>query len=116
MPKDTIDFSLYEPLEISVGEKIYTTVPFSQVVIDSFEKLVANDGAAKIGRVAMTVKLASLLYGEPEENLAKIDLGIVEKLVDKAVALIQSRKNPGINPAAEVEKNAPKPGADVTPQ
>lgn len=129
MPKFKVDTSLFEPVEIDVGEgRVFKSVPFSPPLFREIDKLEAQKKAGTLEGFEYVLRYVALIFGLKPEDLDGVDVRIlseVMRLVDAAMnagkPAAKAKDEPGEKPSAEVQaspeaaeatasKNEPKPG------
>ena len=121
MPKLIVDKSLFEPIEVEVGDKIYRAVPFSPWLMRAVNEL----GKNKKDDLSYMVDMAALVFGISAEEVEKIDLRALTPAIEYVTEQMNAKKgaSPVPTPAADeakiadaiseaaASKNEPKPEA-----
>ena len=116
MPTFKIASSLYEPVtnELEDGRK-FISAPLSPFLIQEVTKIQEQLKAGTLEGQAAIIQQISIIYGLDLKEAEKIDIRILEAMIENAAKAIRSNR-PGqpTTPEIEAEKNAPKPEAETT--
>ncbi len=143
MPRVKIETSLYDPLVIELGDKVYTSVPRSMRLIRELETLKKKGESGEIDDLEVSAGVLGFVFGVESVEFETIDGALLVAIAEKATQYIGSWKPKGPIPApapdfklptaeevvaaqkegrkidpfaeAESEKNVPKPGSEPSP-
>jgi hypothetical protein len=104
MPKLIVEKSLFEPIEVEVGEKVYRAVPFSPWLIRAVKDL----GDKRTDDISYMVDMAALVFGIKADEVEKIDIRALTPAIEYVTEQMQPRKAPAsiATPAADEAKIA----------
>ena len=113
-----IDKSIFEPVEVEIGDEVFRAIPFSAGLIRAINAIEPTPG----DDMARIIQTASLIFGKSPEEIEKIDLRALAPAIEYVTAQMGTKK-PASTPAADeanvkdaideatASKNAPEPGA-----
>ena len=118
MPKIVIEQSLYEPLEIVLGDKEFKSVPRSAAFIREMQKYQKRIKEAPADESAFVLaEFLALFFGVKPEDFTGMDIVFLERIAAEANAYIWNR--PKAEAPAGDEAKAPaeaEPPAVVAPE
>lgn len=109
MKRFVVETSLYEPIEVQIGDKVYTTQPLSNALIKSIGAVEAAVREKKISDVDGAVRLAALVFGAPPEEFETLDLRALNPAVGYALEALNEGRTGG-------QKNGEAPVVEVDPK
>jgi len=133
MPRHRIELSLWDPLVIELGDKVYTSVPRSVRLTEDVKALDEKRVAGTVDLYNFLTQFLGLFFGVNPEEFRGMDRAYLEALGDKALEYVnqqpKSEKKPdtmtvekAVTPVAvpkkdeaSAEKNVSKPGSVPTP-
>jgi len=133
MPRHRIELSLWDPLVIELGDKVYTSVPRSVRLMEDVKALDEKRVAGTVDLYNFLTQFLGLFFGVNPEEFRGMDRAYLEALGDKALEYVnqqpKSEKKPdtmtvekAVTPVAvpkkdeaSAEKNVSKPGSVPTP-
>jgi hypothetical protein len=124
MPRYIFETSLFDPLVIELGDKVYTSVPRSVRLIQDMEDLKKKYEAGMVSELDLMVQILGLVFGLNPDEFRTIDRSYLEAFTEKATGYIGEGKgkpanftDPTVPPAQkeESEKNVLTPGSEITP-
>ena len=133
MPRHRIELSLWDPLVIELGDKVYTSVPRSVRLMEDVKALDEKRVAGTVDLYNFLTQFLGLFFGVNPEEFQGMDRAYLEALGDKALEYVnqqpKSEKKPdtmtvekAVTPVAvpkkdeaSAEKNVSKPGSVPTP-
>jgi len=106
MRRFVIETSLFEPIEVEIGGRVYATVALSKQLIDAINDIQAQVREKKLADLDGSVRVAALIFGVPVEEFETLDLRALNPAVEYALqALNEGRvKQP---PAVGAESGQP---------
>lgn len=137
MPRHRIELSLWDPLVIELGDKVYTSVPRSVRLTEDVKVLDEKRLAGTVDIYGFLVQFLGLFFGVNPEEFRGMDRAILEAIGDKALEYVNPTKakagdqndapdlmtvEKAVTPVAvpkkdeaSAEKNVSKPGSVPTP-
>jgi len=118
VPRCKIETSLFDPLIIELGEKVYTSVHRSVRLIKAFDELQAKRKSGAVSDLDATIQILGLIFGVDAEEFQTIDQTYLQAIAEKAMEYMGEggKAKPGSETTkAEPEKNALTPGSEPTP-
>jgi hypothetical protein len=115
MPTFRIASSLYEPvtIELEDGRK-FVSAPLSPFLIQEITKLQEQMKAGTLDGRAAIIQQVALVYSIDVKEVERMDVRILEAMMENASRAITSGRGGGAVPEIEVEKNAQKPGGEIS--
>ena len=107
MPRIKLDTSLFEPLEVEAGDKVYKTVPFNEPLLKQIREMRDTAASTPDDASPLVIGQVALLYGIPREEAEAMDIRLLTLLIENATSAIAMRGKKQDDP----EKNVPKPEA-----
>lgn len=121
MPKLIVDKSLYEPVTIEAGGKVYETIPLSPWLIRAIEVLQKKHAESK-DSLSYVVEMAALIFGISAEEVDRVDIRVLQPAIEFVVSEMNMSRKSGAPSADEAKiadaiadaggpKNEPTPEA-----
>ena len=111
MPKFTVDKSLFDPVEVDIGGKVYTVVPLSTRLIRIMDDLDKQEKEKKIDGLEHVTRQAAAFFGTPVDEIESIDVRALTPAIEFVTEQVNAwarAKIPaaaGTDPAGEALKN-----------
>lgn len=130
MPRRRIETSLWDPLVIELGDKVYTSVPRSVRLTEDVKALDEKRASGAVDLYTFLIQFLGLFFDVNPEEFRGLDRAILEAIGDEALAYVNTPKKekldtmtvdkataPPAVPAdkASAEKNVSAPGSEPTP-
>ena len=89
MPRFKIETSLFDPLVIELGDKVYTSVPRSVQLTETVKDLDAERLAKKISDNDFAVQFLGLMFDVNPQEFRVLDRAIMEAIADRALDYVR---------------------------
>lgn len=88
MPRFKIETSLFDPLVIELGDKVFTSVPRSVQLVETVTALDADRSAKKISDNDFMIQFLGLMFDVNPQEFRVLDKAIMEAIADRALAYV----------------------------
>ena len=125
MPRFKIETSLFDPLVIELGDKVYTSVPRSVQLSEAVKDLDADRLSKKISDNDFAVQFLGLMFDVNPQEFKVLDRAIMEAIAERALDYVHPPA-PKVPPTvaeqkiadaiaeAKDSKNGPKPEGGIS--
>lgn len=110
MPRVTLDAkSLFDPLVIEMGDRIYTSVPRSPQLVEKTEELRRMVESKQITLIDNIARTLALVFGADTEEFRVLDMAILNAFMDAVNNYLEGKLGNRPAPGAE----PPQPGSET---
>jgi len=105
MPRFRIEESLFDPLVIELGGRVFTSVPRSVQLVETVQALDGRRKAKEISDTDFMIQFLGLMFDVNPQEFKVLDKAIIEAIADRALEYVHPATSK-ISPAADEKKIA----------